>query len=363
MSIEGLHHITLIGSDAQRTIDFYTRTMGLRLVKRTVNFDDPGSYHFYFGDAKGSPGSIITYFIIPGAARGRTGMGGTHHYALTVTDGKALRKWKRYLTDKGVNVNGPLDRYYFESLYFRDSEGAIVELATRGPGWTRDEPANALGEQLLQPPEEMVRGNRDTARIAADTHPEPVPAITDDMRLGAGMHHISIIGSDIERTNDYYSEILGMRLLKRTGNFDDPNSAHWYWGVGDGDPGTVVTYFELDPQRIAPAVMGAGQTHHIALNVPDEEAQLEMRERLATAGFRVSPVMDRTYFKSVYSSDPDGHIIEIATAGPGFDYDEPASELGKRLMLPDWLEGHREQIERALPPIDVPEWQEAQVAR
>src|SRR5690625_7949694 len=117
MSIEGLHHITLLGSDAQRTIDFYTRTMGLRLVKRTVNFDDPGSYHFYFGDAKGSPGSIITYFIIPGAARGRTGMGGTHHYALTVTDGKELRKWKRYLSAYSVNVTDTQDCFYLSLLY------------------------------------------------------------------------------------------------------------------------------------------------------------------------------------------------------------------------------------------------------
>lgn len=354
--IQGLHHITLIASDAQRTIDFYTRTLGLRLVKRTVNFDDPGSYHLYFGDERGSPGSVITFFIVPGARRGRTGMGGTHHFALTVHDGAALRKWKRYLTDQGIRVNGPLHRNYFESLYFRDPDGTIVELATRGPGWTVDEPADALGSEQKRPPEEMVLGNRDQARIEADTHPEPVPAITPDMALAAGMHHISAIGSDIERTHAFYGDLLGMRLVKRTDNFDDPDSHHWYWGVGDGAPGTLVTYFELDPRRTPAAVMGAGQTHHIALGVPDDAAQLGFRERLQERGFRVSPVMDRTYFKSIYTNDPDGHIVEIATAGPGFAIDEPADELGARLMLPEWLEPHRAEIERVLPEIEVPRW-------
>lgn len=356
MKVQGIHHITLIAEDAQRTVDFYTRVMGLRLVKRTVNFDDPGSYHLYFGDAAGSPGSILTFFAMPGVPQGKPGMGGTHHYALTVEDGAALRKWKRYLTDKGVNVNGPLDRHYFESLYFRDPEGTIVELATRGPGWTVDEPAEALGASDRQPPAQMVRANRDRVRIEADTHPEPVPAITPDMALTAGMHHISIIGSDVERTNDFYAGLLGMRLLKRTFNFDDPNSKHWYWGVDDGAPGTLITYFELDRERALPTRMGAGQAHHIALTVESDEAQLELRERMLNAGLRVSPVLDRTYFKSVYGSDPDGHIVEIATAGPGFAVDEPVAELGTRLMLPEWLEPQRGQIEDALPPLEVEPW-------
>jgi len=356
MNVNGIHHITLIAADAQRTVDFYTRVMGLRLVKRTVNFDDPSSYHLYFGDAHGSPGSVLTFFAMPGVPQGRPGMGGTHHYALTVQDGKALRKWKRYLTDLGVNVNGPLDRHYFESLYFRDPEGTIVELATRGPGWTVDEPADALGTSDRQPPASMVRANRDRARIDADTHPEPVPAITPDMALTAGMHHISVIGSDVERTNDFYAGLLGMRLVKRTYNFDDPSSKHWYWGVGDGAPGTLVTYFQLDAQRALPTRMGAGQTHHIALNVASDAEQLELRERLLVAGLRPSPVMDRTYFKSVYAQDPDGHIVEIATAGPGFAVDEPVEELGARLMLPTWLEPHRAQIEGALPPRTVEPW-------
>lgn len=352
-SIQGLHHITLITADAQRTTDFYTEVMGLSLLKRTVNFDDPESYHLYFGDETGSPGSILTWFAMPNAPKGRTGAGGTHHFALTVKDGAALRKWKRYLTDKGMKVNGPLNRFYFESLYFRDPDGTIVELATKGPGMTVDETAEALGTADRTPPHDLVAANRDRARVTADTHPEPVLHITSDMALTRGMHHISAIGTDIERTHSFYGDLLGMRLVKRTYNFDDPDSPHWYWGVGEGEPGTIMTYFQLNYERPVRAVMGTGQTHHIAFGVATDEDQLEFRDRLLTAGLSVSPVMDRTYFKSIYTTDPDGHIVEIATAGPGFAVDEPANALGQRLTLPKWLEPRRSQIESSLPPLSV----------
>lgn len=356
MSITGLHHITLIAEDAQRTIDFYTGTLGLRLVKTTVNFDDPGSYHFYFGDETGSPGSIITFFIIPGARRGSSGIGGTHHYALTVHDGAALRKWKRYLTDRGVRVNGPLDRDYFESLYFRDPDGTVIELATRGPGMLIDEPAETLGTATLTPPAEKTRANRDHARIEADTHPEPVPRITKDMQLSSGMHHISAISSDVERTNSFLSDVLGLMLVKRQANFDSPDSAHWYWGVGTGESGGLITYFDMDPARTPPTRMGAGQTHHYAFSVPGDDELLAMGEKLRLAGYRTSPVMDRTYFRSIYSNDPDGHIVELATATPGFAVDEDPAGLGMELKLPAQLEPLRAQIMTQLPDIEIPSW-------
>jgi len=356
--IRGLHHITLGCSDAARTVDFYTRVLGLRLVKKTVNFDDPTSYHLYFGDRVGSPGSAITFFEWRGAPKGRPGIGGTHHFALQVTDGAALRKWKRYLTDQGVPVNGPLDRHYFESVYFKDPDGTIIELATQGPGWTVDEPADALGREYREPPPEMVTGNRDKARIEADTHPEPVPEITPDMSLRFGMHHITAIGTDIGRTHAFFGELLGMQLVKRTSNFDDPGSAHWYWGVDGGRPGTLITYFERDPKKEPRARIGVGQTHHFALAVPDEAQQQGWREKLITSGYRVSPVMDRIYFKSIYTQDPDGHIVELATAGPGFTVDEDVSELGTHLMLPPWLEGERKRLEPYLQPIETPVWRD-----
>jgi glyoxalase family protein len=355
MTVLGLHHITLVAANAQRTIDFYTGVLGLRLVKKTVNFDDPGSYHLYFGDDTGKPGTAITFFEWPNAPRGHWGVGGTHHYALAVQDYDGLLKWKRRLTDLGLSVDGPLDRHYFKSIYFRDPDGTIVEIATQGPGWTIDEDADKIGAEYREPPAEMMVNNRDEARIRAETWPDPVSEITGDMALMHGMHHISAIGSDINRTNAFYSDLLGMRRVKMTSNFDDPTSAHWYWGVGDGNPGTLITYFERK-RSAGRARMGAGQTHHFALAVANEAIQLEWREKLIRAGHRVSDVRDRVYFKSIYTNDPDGHIVELATVGPGFLIDEPAESLGHALKLPPWLEQHRDKIENALTPVTVPAW-------
>ena len=355
MTVQGLHHITLVCNDAQRTIDYYTQVLGLRLVKKTVNFDDPGAYHLYFGDDVGRPGSLITFFEWSHAPKGHPGVGGTHHFALEVADYDGLLRWKRRLVDFGMKVDGPLDRHYFVSIYTRDPDGTIVEIATRGPGWTVDEAADAIGTAYREPPLEMIVNNRDEERIAAATWPEPVAEITPEMALRHGMHHITAIGSDIERTHAFYGELLGMQRVKMTSNFDDPDSAHWYWGVGDGRPGTLVTYFERDPRRARRVRMGAGQTHHFALSVADEATQREWRKKLLSAGIRVTPVLDRVYFKSIYTNDPDGHIVELATAGPGFLVDEDEAGLGERLQLPPWLESRRAQIERALRPVRVRE--------
>ena len=354
--ILGLHHITIVSANAQRTINFYTQVLGLRLVKKTVNFDDPGSYHLYFGDEVGHPGTAVTFFEWPHASKGHPGIGGTHHFALIAPDYDMLLKWKRRLNDLGMPVDGPLDRHYFKSIYFNDPDGTIVEIATLGPGWTLDEAADTLGTQFREPPAEMLVNNRDEARIQAETWPEPVPEITADMALKHGMHHITAIATDIQRTHAFLGELLGLRRVKMTSNFDDPTSAHWYWGVGDGHPGTLITYFERKPEREQRVRMGAGQTHHYAFAVPDEESQLLWRERLIKAGLRVTPVLDRVYFKSIYTNDPDGHIVELATAAPGFAIDEPVNELGQHLMLPLWLEGSREEIERTLPAVTVPAW-------
>jgi len=351
MTITGLHHITLVSSDAQRTTDFYTRILGMRLVKLTVNFDAPESYHLYFGNETGSPGSAITFFEWPTASRGYPGIGGTHHLALQVAGDTGLLKWKRRLTDLGLPVTGPLDRHYFKSIYFRDPDGVILEIATQGPGWAVDEDPGMLGQAYRQPPPEMIVRNRDEARIQTETWPEPVPVITPDMALRFGMHHITAIGSDIQRTHAFFGDLLGMRRVKMTSNFDDPTSAHWYWGDQEGRPGSIITYFERDPARERRTRMGAGQTHHFALAIPDEASQLEWREKLVQAGLSVSPVMDRIYFKSIYTRDPDGHIVELATAGPGFMVDEELAHLGTSLKLPPWLEPQREQIEPNLKPL------------
>lgn len=356
MKIQGLHHITLVTRDAQRNVDFYVKTLGLRFTKQTVNFDDPTSYHLYYGDATGSPGSAITFFEWPHAPRGMRGIGGTHHLALAVQDYNGLLKWKRRLTDLNIKVKGPYDRHYFQSIYFDDPDGVILEIATMGPGFTVDEAVAELGTHLLNPPEEMVKHNRDEETIAAETWPEPVPVITADMALMHGMHHISVIGSDIQRTDEYYRDILGMQRVKMTSNYDDTDSAHWYWGVDDGRPGTLITYFERDAKNTRRAQMGYGLTHHFAFAVADVDEQFAWRNRLFLNGYAVSDVKDRDYFRSIYTKDPDGHIVELATVGPGFAVDEDIATLGQTLQLPAFLEPHREQITRGLKPLVIPEW-------
>jgi glyoxalase family protein len=356
MTILGLHHITLVTIDAQRNIDFYTGVLGLRFVKKTVNFDDPGSYHLYFGDRTGRPGTAITFFEWKNAPPGYPGIGGTHHFALSVPDYTGLLKWKRRLSDLGIKVAGPYDRHYFTSIYFRDPDGTILEIATQGPGWTIDEEPDKLGLEHRTPPEDMLIRNRDEARITAETWSEPISAITEDMALMHGMHHITAMSSDIERTHAFYSGLLGMRRVKMTDNFDNPGVPHWYWGVGEGKPGTIITYFGYKPGAMRPVRMGAGQTHHFAFAVADEDSQLAWREKLIKAGLRVSPVMDRSYFKSIYTADPDGHIVELATLGPGFLVDEHESELGQNLKLPPQYEVYRQDIEGFLTPVSATPW-------
>ena len=351
-AIKGIHHITLVAANAQRTADFYTRVLGLRLVKKTVNFDAPDTYHLYFGDAVGTPGTLVTFFEWPRSPKGFWGIGATHHFALIVESTDGLLQWKRWLASQGISVDGPYNRVYFESIYFTDPDGVIVELATRGPGWGVDEPFEAWGTELRPPPLETTIGHRDEAAIAARTWPEPVAEIGAEMRV-PGLHHITAMASDIERTTNFYTEILGMRLVKKTINFDNPEAPHYYFATEDGHPGSVITYFGYDRTKMRRGQIGRGLTHHFAFEVEDDEAQRAWREHLLSRGIRTTPVLDRSYFHSIYFNDPDGHILEIATRNPGFLIDEPRESLGQRLTLPSWLESEHQAIEAALSPIKV----------
>ncbi len=352
--ILGLHHVTLVSSDARRTAEFYRQVLGLRLVKKTVNFDDPSSYHLYFGDGEGAPGTVITFFEWPGGRPGRTGIGGTHHVALRVRDRDALLRWKRRLVDLGLRVRGPYDRRYFNSIYFRDPDGVILEIATDGPGLHIDE----VDDQLVPhaPPPDLVRGARNEAAIAALSWPVPVDRIDADMMLVGGMHHITAMASNLEQTDQFLRGVLGLSLVKMTENFDDPGTRHWSWAGAAAKPSTLVTYLERDPVRERRAAVGTGQGHHYAFAVADETVQLEFQERLREARLPVSDVMDRTYFKSIYTRDPDGHIVEIATVGPGFAVDEPQETLGGALRLPAWLQARHEEIAARLAPIPPVAW-------
>ncbi len=351
MNLLGIHHITLICSNARRTLEFYTRVLGLRLVKKTVNFDDPGAYHLYFGNETASSGTLFTFFEWKDLSRGQWGIGTTHHAALIVESDDAQLKWKRWLEDHGVKVTGPYNRTYFRSLYFTDPDGVILEIATRGPGWAVDEPEDAIGSTFIPPPEQALREHRDEAAIAATTWPEPVGEISPDMAL-KGIHHITAIASNVDETALFYTEILGLRIVKKTANYDDPSTPHYYLGLGQGAPGTVITYFGYPPDKMHRGRIGTGMTHHFAFSVQDDEAQMAWRDQLISAGVEVTPVMDRKYFHSVYFWDPDGHMLEIATIGPGFMVDEELQALGSRLCLPPWLEPERQSIESSLMPLD-----------
>ncbi len=349
----GFHHVTMVAADARRTVAFYRDLLGLGLVKRTVNFDDPGSYHLYFGDEAGRPGTLLTFFERPAAGRGAWGVGGVHHVALGVETEDAQLKWKRRLTDAGVSVSGPYDRGYFTSIYFSDPDGQVLEIATAGPGYLIDEAPEELGRVLQVPPERLLRGNRDEAAIAALTWPEPVSEVEPDMRLD-GIHHISGITDDLERALDWYPAVLGLDVIKRTVNRDDGETRHYFWGarVGDGvAPRSSWTLFGW-PGSTYRARGGAGQTHHVAFRAVDEEQQAAWRDHLLGLGVSVTEVRDRHYFRSIYFRAPDGQLLEIATDGPGFLVDEPADRLGMELKLPAWLESRRAGIEPALTPLD-----------
>jgi glyoxalase family protein len=348
----GFHHVTMVSSDARRTLAFYRDLLGLSLVKQTVNFDRPDSYHLYFGDDQGSPGTLLTFFEWPNSPRGRYGIGGIHHVALGVKDETTQLMWKRRLTDAGVRVTGPYDRGYFTSIYFTDPDGQILEIATEGPGFAIDEPADALGQKLLIPDTSRLPEGRDEASIAAMTYPEPVPHITDAMTL-MGIHHVTGMTDDLDAAHDFYTNALGLRLVKKSLNQDDSKTLHYFWANYDGErvlPASDMTLFGWPPD--APrAREGVGQMHHIAFRAEGDEQQLTWREHLLSLGYEVTPVRDRNYFKSIYLRSPDDLLVEIATDPPGFAIDEPADSLGQDLRLPDWLQPKREEIAASLTPL------------
>ena len=349
--ISGIHHLTAVTLNAQRAVDFYTGMLGLRLVMRTIDADDPASYHLSFRDDQHGPGTL-TLLERRSSPQGQWGIGGTHHLAFETEDRDTLRQWKRWLSDRGLTVTGPYNRVYFESIYFSDPDGLIIEIATRGPGWTVDEAADALGSETKLPPPETMAGGRDEAAIAADTWPDPIPALTPDMCLKR-MHHITAIGSDAGQIERLYTGILGMRLVKRTVNFDNPSSPHLYFGVGDGAPGTIVTYFAYPRGTMRPARPGAGMTRHFALSVADDAALAEWRDYLDAVGIETSGIRGETWFRSIELRDPDGQPLHIVADIPPVARDESNDRLSQTLKLPPWFEADRSKIEQHLPPLTV----------
>lgn len=329
--VAGLHHIALVSRDLQRSADFYGRILGLADVGRgpvpVAGMGRPGQLGEgearWFGDPAGRPGSLIAIVERPGEPQGRPGIGGSHHFALAVSNREVLLMWKRRFLDQGYAVNGILDRHYFQSIYIKDPDGQIVELATLGPGWTIDEEAARIGEEHRNPPAEMINTNRDRARIQAENWPDAVPDITPAMRIPS-LHHVTAIGTSIEGTASFIAGRLGMRRVKRTNNFDDVGSFHWYWGIGRGPPGTLVTYFDRKPERERPVEMGTGQIAHYAVAATVNAVE-PLGAALAAAGLPSSPVVefgpDATRFRAFATRDPDGHPVLVASLDGPTSYD------------------------------------------
>ncbi len=346
----GFHHVTLVCRDARQTMRFYRDLLGLAMVKVTVNFDKTDTYHLYFGNETGAPGSLLTFFEWPQAMRGRYGVGGIHHVALGTQDDDTLLMWKRWLTDNGVRVTGPYDRGYFTSIYFTDPDRQVIEIATDGPGFQIDEPANALGRDLMIPPLSRFPEGRDEDAIRAKTWPEPITAPTEAMRLH-GIHHVTGMTDDLDAAHEFYTRALGLNLVKMSLNQDDPDTQHYFWANYDGENvayGSDFTLFGWRPTS-PKAREGVGQTHHVAWRATDDEQLGAWREHLLGLGYEVTEVRDRKYFKSIYLRTHDGLLVEVATDPPGFGVDE--TELGSAVQLPPWLEERRDEILAGLRPL------------
>jgi glyoxalase family protein len=304
----GIHHVTAIASDPQRNLDFYTKTLGLRLVKRTVNFDDPGTYHFYFGNGVGEPGTILTFFPWPGARFGRRGTGQATVTSFSIPQ-NSISYWMERFKSNGIAFENPVRRFDEEVLTFADRDGLKLELVAQAKNdqrkpWTQ----GGIPEQ------HAIRG----------------------------FYGVTLSEEGYERTAQLLVETLGFKQATEVSN-------RFRYEVGMGGPGAIVDLF-CAPD--APhGLLGTGIVHHVAWRVPDEAQQETLREKVANLGFNVTPVVNRYYFKSVYFREPGGVLFEIATDPPGFTVDEPLEQLGMSLRLPSWLEPRRPEIEQSLLPL------------
>jgi glyoxalase family protein len=305
--ILGIHHVTAIASDPQRNLDFYTELLGLRLVKRTVNFDDPGTYHLYFGDHSGSPGTILTFFPWPMAARGSPGVGQVTVTSFSVPE-QSLGYWERRLRSAGGPVERSGKRFDEDVLTFADPDGLKLEMV--GHAGTKEPQVRRNSEV---PEEHSIRG----------------------------FYAVTLCEQGFETTAEVL-RTMGFRPVAEQRN-------RFRFDVGEGGAGARV-----DVLCVAEARRGrvsAGTVHHVAWRVADDESQRAWRKRLVERHLNVTPVIDRCYFHSVYFREPGGVLFELATDPPGFAIDEPTESLGESLKLPPWLEPHRKEIEHALPPI------------
>jgi catechol 2,3-dioxygenase-like lactoylglutathione lyase family enzyme len=308
----GIHHITAIAGDPQRNLDFYAGVLGMRLVKLTVNFDDPASYHLYYGDELGHPGSILTFFPWPGGRPGRQGTGQVGTVSLAIPSG-SLGFWIERLLAHGVKYEGPARRFDEQVLSFKDPDGLLVELVA-------------------------------TPRIV-NTQPWAEGPVPGEHAL-RGLHGATLWEDGDSGSADFLTRTMGFHPVGEEGNL-------FRFQSGNLGSGTVVDL------RRAPEFWrgagGVGTVHHVAFRADNDLAQLSKRAEIQGQGVDITPVIDRQYFHSVYFREPGGVLFEIATDPPGFTIDEPAAELGTHLKLPPKYEASRAEIERVLPSLRLPQ--------
>lgn len=307
--ILGLHHVTATVDDAQADLDFGLDALGLRLVKKTVNFDNRGVYHFYYGDERGTPGTLWTTFPYKplGIHQGIKGAGQVTVTSFSVPEG-SLGAWKRRLRARGFTVTDAPPRFGEESVVVADPSGLLIELV-------------------------------------ATAHDARTPWIAQDIDAATavrGIHSVTLTEADPAPTFAFMREWFGFGLAEEM----DGRLRVSVNGTGPGKSVDILT----SPDG-APAKNGVGTVHHVAMAIAESSEQLELREALIKAGIKVTPVMDRSYFLSIYFREPGGVLFEVATMKPGFMTDEPVEQLGRGLKLPPWEEAKRAEIEAALPPV------------
>lgn len=309
--IPGIHHITAICDDPQQNIDFYVGLLGLRMVKQTVNFDMPETYHLYYGDELGHPGTILTLFSWPDAPKGRRGVGQIGTIAFSIPR-QSMDYWIERLSHHNLLIGGPNTRFDEQVLSFFDPDGLALELVAHSGAEKYD-----AWKDSSVPAEHAIRGFHSVTLMEAR------PAYTAALLTGE----------------------LGFQLVVQEGNRSR-------YKVGTEDFATRLDVLDL-PDAVR-GIVAVGSVHHIAWRTPSDEQQLVWREKLIRLGLEVTPVRDRQYFHSIYFNEPGGVLFEIATDPPGFAIDEPPEQLGTHLKLPPWLESTRPRLEKVLPPLHLP---------
>ncbi|HEY3473226.1 MAG TPA: ring-cleaving dioxygenase [Anaerolineales bacterium] len=310
-SVHGIHHVTCIAGDAQENLDFYVSMLGMRLVKKSVNQDDPGTYHLFYADRVGTPGTDFTFFPWPSMEPGRLGIGLTVEVTFAVPPG-SFGYWQERFQQTGVEHAASEIRFEEATLPFKDPHGLALALVE-----TDDDRPFVPWENSQVPPDCQLRG----------------------------MHSVRLWERQLGPTEAVLTQLMGFTEL---GVEDGWNR----YGAEAGGSGKLIEIKELPGERRGQ--LGTGSVHHVAWRVNDSEEQMALREMLLRGGLRPTPQIDRFWFQSVYYKEPGGVLFELATDGPGFDRDEDMDHLGEQLILPPWLEAQREQIEIILPSLAMP---------